>query len=172
MPKKVLIVGASGLVGTAAANSFARAGWQVIAASRRRPDLLIHENIEFLALDLQDADACIQACRTLKGVTHIVYTAVYELPGLVEGWADPHQIETNGQMLKNLLRALENTSHLEHLTLLQGTKAYGAMVGPMRVPARESQPRVEHPNFYWVQRTFCAPMPSSITTTSPYFGRK
>ena len=63
MPKKVLIVGASGLVGTAAANSFARAGWQVIAASRRRPDLLIHENIEFLALDLQDADACIQACR-------------------------------------------------------------------------------------------------------------
>ena len=148
MQKKVLIVGASGLVGTGAANSFARAGWQVIAASRRRPDLLTHENVEFLALDLQDADACAVACRDLKGITHVVYTAVYELPGLVNGWTDPHQIETNGQMLRNLLLALENSSHLEHITLLQGTKAYGAMVGPMRVPARESQPRVDHPNFY------------------------
>ena len=154
MPKKVLIVGASGLVGTAAANSFARAGWQVVAASRRRPDLLTHENIKFLALDLQDVDACAAACRDLNGISHIVYTAVYELPGLVNGWADPHQIETNGQMLKNLLRALDNCSHLEHITLLQGTKAYGAMVGPMRVPARESQPRVDHPNFYWVQEDF------------------
>ena len=148
MQKKVLIVGASGLVGTGAANSFARAGWQVIAASRRRPDLLTHENVEFLALDLQDADACAVACRDLKGITHVVYTAVYELPGLVNGWTDPDQIETNGQMLRNLLLALENASHLEHITLLQGTKAYGAMVGPMRVPARESQPRVDHQNFY------------------------
>ena len=154
MQKKVLIVGASGLVGTGAANSFARAGWQVIAASRRRPDLLTHENVEFLALDLQDADACAVACRDLKGITHVVYTAVYELPGLVNGWTDPHQIETNGQMLRNLLLALENASHLEHITLLQGTKAYGAMVGPMRVPARESQPRVDHPNFYWLQEDF------------------
>jgi nucleoside-diphosphate-sugar epimerase len=120
MQKKVLIVGASGLVGTGAANSFARAGWQVIAASRRRPDLLTHENVEFLALDLQDADACAVACRDLKGITHVVYTAVYELPGLVNGWTDPHQIETNGQMLRNLLLALENSSHLEHITLLQG----------------------------------------------------
>lgn len=72
MPKKVLIVGASGLVGTAAANSFARAGWQVVAASRRRPDLLTHENIKFLALDLQDVDACAAACRDLNGITHIV----------------------------------------------------------------------------------------------------
>ena len=154
MPKKVLIVGASGLVGTAAANSFARAGWQVVAASRRRPDLLTHENIKFLALDLQDVDACAAACRDLNGITHIVYTAVYELPGLVNGWSDSHQIDTNGQKLKHHLRDLENTRHLEHLTQLQGTTAYGAMVGPMRVPARESQPRVEHPNFYWVQEDF------------------
>ena len=33
MQNKVLIVGASGLVGTAAAISFARAGWPVVAVS-------------------------------------------------------------------------------------------------------------------------------------------
>ena len=66
MQKKVLIVGASGLVGTAAAISFARAGWPVIAASRRFPDLLNDANIEFIPMDLQDKEACAAACRKLK----------------------------------------------------------------------------------------------------------
>ena len=154
MQKKVLIVGASGLVGTAAANSFAQAGWQVITASRRRPELLSEKNFEFIALDLQNEAACADALKELTGITHIVYTAVFELPGLVHGWSDPNQISTNGQMLKNLLLGLEESNRLEHVTLLQGTKAYGAMVGPMRVPARESQSRVEHPNFYWLQEDF------------------
>ena len=154
MPNKVLIVGASGLVGTAAALSFAAAGWQVVAASRRRPTLLDDPNIEFLAIDLHDSDNCANACANLQGITHVVYTAVFELPGLVDGWSDPIQIETNGQMLKNLLSGLEQNNTVQHVTLLQGTKAYGAMVGPMRVPARESQPRVEHPNFYWLQEDF------------------
>jgi nucleoside-diphosphate-sugar epimerase len=154
MQQKVLIVGASGLVGTAAAISFANAGWQVVATSRRRPELLEHPNIEFVALDLQDQDACATTCAQLNGISHVVYTAVYEMPGLVNGWSDPVQIRTNGQMLENLLRGLAQNNDLQHVTLLQGTKAYGAMVGPMRVPARENQPRVDHPNFYWVQEDF------------------
>ena len=129
-------MGASGLVGTAAAISFARAGWPVVAASRRRPELLDDANIEFVPIDLQDKEACALACRKLKGVTHVVYTAVYELPGLVAGWSNPNQIGTNGQMLENLLVSLTRSNQLQHVTLLQGTKAYGAMVGPMRVPAR------------------------------------
>ena len=154
MQNKVLIVGASGLVGTAAAISFARAGWPVVAASRRPPQLLNDANIEFVSMDLRDREACAEACRELTGITHIVYTAVYELPGLVAGWSDLNQIRINGQMLENLLVSLTKFNQLQHVTLLQGTKAYGAMVGPMRVPARENQPRVEHPNFYWVQEDF------------------
>lgn len=88
MQNKVLIVGASGLVGTAAAISFARAGWPVVAASRRPPQLLNDGNIEFVSMDLRDREACAEACRELTGITHIVYTAVYELPGLVAGWSD------------------------------------------------------------------------------------
>ena len=52
---------------------------------------------------------------------------------------------------------------LEHVTVLQGTKAYGMQprregdavrYRPMRVPARERYPRVEHPNFYWLQEDY------------------
>jgi nucleoside-diphosphate-sugar epimerase len=147
--KNVLIVGASGLVGTAAALAFTDAGWNVIAASRRSPELLADKPCTHLPIDLQDARACAEAVQSLTHITHVVYTAVYELPGLVQGWSDPQQIDTNDQMLRNLMDPLSQVAQLEHVTLLQGTKAYGASVAPMRVPARESQPRVEHANFYW-----------------------
>ena len=130
MQNKVLVVGASGLVSTAAATSFARAGWHVVAASRRYPELLDDANIDFVSMDLQDKESCAKICQKLTGVTHVVYTAVYELPGLVDGWSDPIQIRTNARMLENLLVSLVHYNQLQHVTLLQGTKAYGAMVGP------------------------------------------
>ena len=154
MSKTVLIVGASGLVGTAAAIAFMDAGWTVVAASRRRPELLEGRRYRHLALDLQDAVACRAAVDGLDDVTHVVYTAVYEMPGLIAGWSDPRQIETNGRMLRNLMEPLGERAALEHVTILQGTKAYGGHIRPMRVPAREHQPRVEHPNFYWLHEDF------------------
>jgi len=150
----VLVAGASGLVGTAAARAFAATGWSVIAVSRRRPELLAGLRVQHLPLDLSDADACRAAASGLSATTHVVYAAVHELPGLMPGWSDPLQIETNGRMLENLLVPLAEAAALDHVTLLQGTKAYGAAVRPMRIPARESQPRVDHPNFYWLQEDF------------------
>lgn len=155
-PATALIVGASGLVGTAAAHAFLDAGWDVIAASRREPELLDGRHHQHLPLDLQDEQACRSACAALTHVTHVVYTAVYELPGLIQGWSDPHQIETNGRMLRNLIEPLAAHGNLRHITVLQGTKAYGGAVRPMRVPAREQQPRVEHPNFYWLHEDYIA----------------
>ena len=150
----VLIVGASGLVGTAAARAFAEAGWSILTASRRSPELLHDLETVHLALDLKDAVACRDAASKLQNVTHVVYAAVHELPGLMPGWSDPEQIQTNAAMLENLLVPLAEAAQLQHVTLLQGTKAYGAAIGPIRIPARESQPRVDHPNFYWRHEDF------------------
>lgn len=161
---RVLIVGASGLVGTAAANSFIRSGWSVIAASRRFPDL-IDGDFEHASLDLQDAAACAAFAEACDDISHVVYTAVFELPGLIAGWSDPQQIETNGRMIRNLIDPLLSTNPIEHITLLQGTKAYGAAVQPMRVPAREEQPRVVHPNFYWLQEDYLAEKSGDFTYT-------
>ena len=58
MTNTVLVAGASGLVGTAACLEFKEAGFKVIAASRRKPELLEGLEIDHVALDLQDADAC------------------------------------------------------------------------------------------------------------------
>jgi nucleoside-diphosphate-sugar epimerase len=44
---------------------------------------------------------------------------------------------------------------LQHVALLQGTKAYGVHVRPLNVPAREGRSEMyEQPNFYWAQENF------------------
>jgi nucleoside-diphosphate-sugar epimerase len=53
-PKKVLITGASDLLGFAAIESFLNAGWDVIGVSRRKPALPSGRNIDFLSVDLRD----------------------------------------------------------------------------------------------------------------------
>jgi nucleoside-diphosphate-sugar epimerase len=149
---KALVVGASGLVGTAAAAAFLARDGQVVAASRRPPEL-DHPagRLEHLALDLRDGDACAAALAGRGDITHLVYAAVHELPGLVAGWKDREQMATNEAMLRHVLAPLIRAGGLRHVTLLQGTKAYGVHHHPIRVPSRESEPRDPHENFYWLQ---------------------
>jgi nucleoside-diphosphate-sugar epimerase len=60
-------------------------------------------------------------------------------------------METNLAMLRNCLEPVFEQGSLRHVTLLQGTKAYGIHVHPMPIPARERAPRDPHENFYWLQ---------------------
>ena len=61
MSRTVIVTGASGLVGSAAIDSFLNAGWDVVAVSRRRPEIFSQRPFTHLQLDLQDADACRRA---------------------------------------------------------------------------------------------------------------
>jgi len=74
----------------------------------------------------------------------------------VEGWRNEQQIATNDRMLRNLMGPLLQTAPgLRHVTLLQGTKAYGVHVRPLAVPAREGRSEMrEQPNFYWQQEDY------------------
>lgn len=145
----MLIVGASGIVGRAAFAHFAsNPDWHAIGVSRRAPDL---DRGQHLPLDLLDREACFRALDDLGSVTHVVYAALQEKPGLVEGWFDPELMQTNRRMLENLLDTLARGGALVHVSLLQGTKAYGAHLGRMRVPGRERETRHAHDNFYWLQ---------------------
>jgi nucleoside-diphosphate-sugar epimerase len=150
--KRVLIAGATGLVGYAALKHFgSRSDCEVVAVSRRRPDETF--GARWHALDLTDAAACARLAPAFAGVTHLVYAALFERPGLVAGWQEEEQIRTNDLMLRNLLGAVERASPaLRHVALLQGTKAYGVHVRPLAVPARENRSEMhEQPNFYWNQ---------------------
>ena len=150
---KVLVAGATGLVGEAAVAAFAEAGWPVVAVSRRTPDPL-PDGVRHIAVDLTDAQACRAAFAALSDVTHVVYAALYEKPGLIAGWREADQMETNLSMLRNLMEPLAAAARLQHVTLLQGTKAYGAHLKQPPIPARERAPRDDHANFYWLQEDY------------------
>jgi nucleoside-diphosphate-sugar epimerase len=152
---KVLIAGASGVVGAAAVAEFLRQGWEVVALSRRRPELAGEQRFEHLAVDLRDASASRAALSKIRDVTHVVYAALYEKPGLIAGWSEDDQMQTNLAMLANCLDPLLAASgRLRHVSLLQGTKAYGIHLHPMPIPARERAARDPHANFYWLQEDF------------------
>jgi len=152
--KRVLIAGATGLVGYAALKHFgSQKDCEVIALSRRQPDATF--GARWYPLDLTDAAACASLVAGLGAITHLVYAALYERPGLVAGWQEEEQIRTNDLMLRNILGPLEQASSLRHVALLQGTKAYGVHVRPLKVPARENRSEMhEQPNFYWNQERY------------------
>ena len=102
------------------------------------------------SVDLTDAGACRAALSPLRGITRIVYGTLFEKPELGKGWLEADQIATNAAMLCNLMDAVEpGDPGLRHISLLQGTKAYGVHLGQMPIPGKESAPRHIHPNFYW-----------------------
>jgi nucleoside-diphosphate-sugar epimerase len=84
------------------------------------------------------------------------YAALHERPELIAGWRQETQIHTNDRMLRNLFTVVEKAApDLQHVTLLQGTKAYGVHVRPIAIPAREDRDEMrEEPNFYWLQEEF------------------
>jgi nucleoside-diphosphate-sugar epimerase len=154
----VLIVGATGVIGEAALAHFAMAdNWNAIGLSRRTPEPICDPaSFSHIPLDLLDAAATREACNSLNDVTHVIYAAVAEQAGLVSGWHDTQQMQTNLTMLNNLLEPLsKSATNLQHVSLLQGAKAYGAHAGHITpVPARENASRVQHKNFYWLQEDY------------------
>jgi nucleoside-diphosphate-sugar epimerase len=159
MISKMLIAGASGLVGGAVVDLFAqRADWQTVAVSRRKPAHL-PKGVTHLAVDLLDRRRCAEVFGALHDVTHVVFAAVNEKPDdLVAGWSDPEQIRRNGDMLENLFEPLSAVAkNLRHVSILQGAKAYGVhlpQLGRPTIPLRERMPRPPHPNFYFLHEDY------------------
>ena len=149
--KTLLVAGASGVIGAGALEHFTRLpGWDVIALSRRPPVVARDCGFIHVAVDLTDAAACADTVGSLPTVTHLIYAAVAESPGLVSGWQDRQLMVRNGAMFENLLHPLAASGSLQHVSMLQGAKAYGAHVHPVATPLREDAPRDPHANFYWL----------------------
>ena len=150
---KVAVVGASGVVGRAVLEALIDADIPASGFSRRPPADL--PQASFVALDLLDSDGVAQVAKDhMPDVTHLVYAALFEKPGLIMGWHEADQMQTNLLMLQNPLEPRQESTALRHVTLLQGTKAYGAHVGPMKIPGLERDPRHQHDNFYWLQQDY------------------
>jgi nucleoside-diphosphate-sugar epimerase len=142
----VLVAGVHGVSGHAAAEYWTRVpGTQVFGVSRRSASL--PPGVEGISADLLDRNNLEGKIGKIKGVTHVVFAAYIEKPTAAE------RSEANVAILKNLLDVLEGSSasSLRHITFYQGGKAYGADLGPFKTPAREDDPRLMPPNFYYDQ---------------------
>ena len=122
---KVVIFGATGVIGRAAVEHFASLQeWSVIGVSRRRVDV---DGVVHAALDLTDRAACdsVIGGAPFAGTTHVVYAALQEGDDLVAGWRDPVVMDRNSSMFRNAMTPLVDAHGptLEHVSLLQGAKA-------------------------------------------------
>lgn len=145
--KTALIVGASGIAGSAIVEHLGQSdGWTVLALSRNPSP---GSQVRHISADLLSADSLAEAL-SHERPTHVFFTA----------WSrqntEQENIRVNAAMLRDLLGALDHAP-VEHVALMTGLKHY---LGPFETygsgpipetPFREEEPRLPAPNFYYAQ---------------------
>lgn len=146
--KTAVVVGANGVIGGNLVEHLQRTGdWNIIGLSRRGG--IDSERVQHIAVDLLDGDETRRRLSHLTDVTHIFYAAYQERPT----WAE--LVPPNLAMLVNVVTVIEDSSpNLEHVSLMQGYKVYGAHLGPFKTPARETDPPHMPPEFNIDQQQF------------------
>ena len=145
--KTALVVGASGIAGSAIVEQLGQSdSWSVLTLSRNP---VAGGQARHISADLLSTDSLAHALSGEKP-THIFFTA----------WSrqdtEQENIRVNAAMLRDLLAALEHAP-VGHVALMTGLKhylgpfeTYGA--GPIpETPFREESPRLPAPNFYYAQ---------------------
>lgn len=150
--RKILVLGGYGVSGTAVVDAALAASWPVVTASRRTaPTQLLDGRPapQHISVDLLNKSSIADAFATLADVTDVVYCAY------VETRSNATAVEPNVAMLANALDSLVAVgARLQHVVLFGGGKAYGPHLGAYKTPAKESDPRVQGPMFYYDQEDF------------------
>jgi len=136
-----LVVGANGVISTNLIEHLSSLGnWDIIGLSRRGGT--DHDQIRYIAVDLLDLTDTVNKLSALTTVTHIFYAAYQDK----DSWAA--LVEPNLRMLVNVITAIEPVAKsLQHVSLMQGYKVYGAHLGPFKTPAKESDAGHMPPEF-------------------------
>lgn len=143
-----LVVGVSGIAGSAVANSLQRSGTQVLGLSRGQ--VLGLTDVEQRRADLEDIES-IRAALADRTPSH-VYITVWKRHD-----TEAENIVVNGQMLRNLMQVLGERGGVQHVSLLTGLKHYigspdqQGKIPPADTPFDERSPRLEAENFYYAQ---------------------
>src|SRR6187402_2027078 len=147
MTETALVVGASGIVGSATADLLVDQGWTVYGLARRPA---AQAGVIPVAADLQDAAA------TAATLAQIRPDAVFITTWLRQD-SEAENIRVNSAMVRNLLDGLRPTGSTRHVALVTGLKHY---LGPFesygkgalpQTPFREEQGRLDVENFYYAQ---------------------
>lgn len=146
--KVALVVGANGVIGgNLIDHLLSLEEWQIIGLSRRGG--VSSDRIRYISVDLLNAEETRAKLSGLTQVTHIFYAAFQDRPS----WAE--LVAPNLAMLTHVVDAIEPVAPgLEHVSLMQGYKVYGAHLGPFKTPARESDADHMPPEFNIDQQQF------------------
>jgi nucleoside-diphosphate-sugar epimerase len=144
--KVAVVVGAQGVIGRTLVDHLAGLDdWQVVGLSRRPGTAT--DRVRHVRVDLLDPADCRDELGGLREVTHVFYAAYQDRPT----WAE--LVGPNLAMLANVVEVLDDSAPgLQHVSLMQGYKVYGAHLGPFRTPARESDPGHMPPEFNVAQQ--------------------
>jgi nucleoside-diphosphate-sugar epimerase len=148
MTKKAVVVGANGIIGGNLISHLVELGdWEIIGLSRRGGAPT--EKVSHIAVDLLDTAEAKAKLAHLTDVTHIFYAAYQDRPS----WAE--LVPPNLAMLMSVVSSIEPIApDLEHISLMQGYKVYGAHLGPFKTPARETDANHMPPEFNIDQQDF------------------
>ncbi|MBQ2260932.1 MAG: SDR family oxidoreductase [Loktanella sp.] len=147
MTKRALVVGVTGIQGSAVAERLVLDGWQVFGLARNPGQ---QDGVTPVAADLLEPQALAAA---LAGInpTHVFLTS------WLRQNTEAENITVNAAMVRNLLDALSPAGSVEHVALVTGLKhylgpfeAYGQGTLP-QTPFREDQGRLDVENFYYAQ---------------------
>lgn len=146
--KKAVVVGANGIIGSNLIAHLVELGdWDIVGLSRRGGETV--GKVSHIAVDLLNAAEAKAKLSHLTNITHIFYAAYQDRPS----WAD--LVAPNLAMLVNVVNAIEPIApSLEHISLMQGYKVYGAHLGPFKTPARETDANHMPPEFNIDQQDF------------------
>jgi nucleoside-diphosphate-sugar epimerase len=141
--KCALVTGAHGIVGLNLVEELGTRGdWQVLATGRR--DEPPGPDLRYVPADLTDPAATRDALAGAASCTHLFFAAYRNA-------RDPYEeCAVNVAILRNTLDALRHwRAPVRRVLICEGAKAYGALMGKMRTPAKESDPRLPGPLYYY-----------------------
>lgn len=146
--KVALVVGANGVIGSNLIDHLSTLpDWEIIGLSRRGG--VSTDRVTYVSVDLFQRDQIDQALQSFPTITHIFYAAYQDRPT----WAE--LVEPNLNMLIHIVESVETISPtLQHVSLMQGYKVYGAHLGAFKTPARESDARPMPPEFNMAQQNY------------------
>jgi nucleoside-diphosphate-sugar epimerase len=146
LTRNALVVGGSGLLG---GNLIRRLGdtpyWRVKSLSRRPAGAAVP--VRHVAADLLDPTQLHARAAEFSDVTHLFFCS----RAVTQGYAI--SVDANTVMLENLLDVLVPVAPgLQHVQLVHGLKWYGSHVGPIKLPAKETDPPQVDSSFYQNQQ--------------------
>lgn len=147
MSKTALVVGSSGIAGSATAAELVDQGWEVLGLARRP---VVQDGVLPVVADLQDPAG------TRAGLAEARPDAVFFATWSRQA-SEAENIRVNAAMVRAVLDALRPAASVSHVALVTGLKhylgpfeAYGQGTLP-QTPFREEQQRLDIDNFYYAQ---------------------